>query len=52
MRGRGGAPRLALVRTEDGDLPEAVDVLIVGAGHAGLAMSHFLTRAGREHVVL
>ena len=52
MRGRGGAPRLALVRTDDGDLPEAVDVLIVGAGHAGLAMSHFLTRAGREHLVL
>src|SRR5262245_22244312 len=33
-------------------LPEDVDVLVVGAGHAGLAMSRFLTDAGREHVVL
>jgi putative flavoprotein involved in K+ transport len=33
-------------------LPRDVDVLIVGAGHAGLAMSYFLTDAGREHVVL
>ena len=31
---------------------KAVDVLVVGAGHAGLAMSFFLTRAGREHVVV
>jgi putative flavoprotein involved in K+ transport len=29
-----------------------VDVLIVGAGHAGLAMSSLLTHAGREHLVL
>jgi putative flavoprotein involved in K+ transport len=33
-------------------LPEAVDVLVVGAGHAGLAMSSMLTDAGREHVVV
>jgi putative flavoprotein involved in K+ transport len=33
-------------------LPGAVDVLVVGAGHAGLAMSYFLTDAGREHVVV
>ena len=31
---------------------DAVDVLVVGAGHAGLAMSGFLTHAGREHLVL
>ena len=30
----------------------AVDVLVVGAGHAGLAMSSFLTAAGREHLVV
>ncbi len=30
----------------------AVDTVVVGAGHAGLAVSHELTRAGREHVVL
>ena len=38
--------------TEGVTLPGAVDVLVVGAGHAGLAMSHFLTDAGREHVVV
>jgi putative flavoprotein involved in K+ transport len=31
---------------------QTVDVLIVGAGHAGLAMSGFLTHAGREHLVI
>lgn len=34
------------------ELPRDVDVLVVGAGHAGLAMSGLLTRAGREHVVV
>jgi putative flavoprotein involved in K+ transport len=33
-------------------LPAAVDVLVVGAGHAGLTMSGYLTHAGREHVVV
>ncbi len=33
-------------------LTEAVDVLVVGAGHAGLAISAMLTDAGREHVVV
>ena len=33
-------------------LPKDVDVLIVGAGHSGLAMSHLLSDAGREHVVV
>jgi putative flavoprotein involved in K+ transport len=31
---------------------EAVDTVVVGAGHAGLAVSRLLTDAGREHVVL
>jgi len=30
----------------------SVDVVIVGGGHCGLAMSHALTRHGVEHVVL
>jgi putative flavoprotein involved in K+ transport len=30
----------------------AIDTLIVGAGHAGLAVSRLLTAAGRDHVVL
>lgn len=29
-----------------------VDTVVVGAGHAGLAVSHLLTSAGRDHVVL
>ena len=29
-----------------------IDTVIVGAGHAGLAVSHLLTDAGRDHVVL
>src|SRR5262245_1916715 len=33
-------------------LPSEVDVLVVGAGHAGLAMSWFLGRASREHLVV
>ena len=31
---------------------EAVDVAIVGAGQAGLSLSHELTHAAIEHVVL
>jgi putative flavoprotein involved in K+ transport len=30
----------------------AVDTVVVGAGHAGLAMSAYLTARGRDHVVL
>ena len=30
----------------------AIDIVIVGAGQAGLATSYYLTQAGREHVVL
>jgi putative flavoprotein involved in K+ transport len=33
-------------------LPKRADVVIVGGGHAGLAMSSFLSQAGREHLVL
>ena len=29
-----------------------IDTVVVGAGHAGLAVSWFLTHAGREHVLL
>ena len=29
-----------------------IDTVIVGAGHAGLAVSRLLTDAGRDHVVL
>jgi putative flavoprotein involved in K+ transport len=32
--------------------PGAVDVIVIGAGHSGLAMSHCLTARGIEHVVL
>ena len=30
----------------------SVDTVVVGAGHAGLAVSRLLSSAGREHVVL
>ena len=30
----------------------AVDVIVIGAGHCGLAMSHVLSLRGIEHVVL
>ncbi len=33
-------------------LPSQIDTVVVGAGQAGLAMSRFLSRSGREHVVL
>jgi len=29
-----------------------IDTVVIGAGHAGLAVSRLLTQAGREHVVL
>src|SRR6476619_1531283 len=31
---------------------EKVDTVVIGAGHAGLAVSHLLTAAGHDHVVL
>jgi putative flavoprotein involved in K+ transport len=31
---------------------EHVDTVIIGAGHAGLTMSYYLSQAGREHVVI
>jgi putative flavoprotein involved in K+ transport len=31
---------------------KTIDTVIVGAGHAGLAVSHLLTQAKRGHVVL
>src|SRR5262245_34897154 len=30
----------------------AIDTVVIGAGHAGLAVSRLLTDAGREHVVI
>ena len=40
------------VPTSGTSLPDDVDVLVVGAGHAGLAISGLLSEAGREHVVV
>ena len=34
------------------ELPRSIDTVVIGAGHAGLVMSHQLQQAGREHVVL
>lgn len=33
-------------------VPRHADTIVIGAGHAGLTMSWYLGRAGREHVVL
>jgi putative flavoprotein involved in K+ transport len=33
-------------------MSDSHDVVIVGAGQAGLSLSHELTREGREHVIL
>jgi putative flavoprotein involved in K+ transport len=33
-------------------LPQRIDTIVIGAGQAGLAMSWFLRRNGREHVLL
>jgi len=30
----------------------SVDVVVIGAGQCGLAMSHFLRRSSIEHVIL
>jgi putative flavoprotein involved in K+ transport len=46
-----GAIEMADLR-ESATLPTDVDVLVVGAGHAGLAMSGFLGQANREHLVI
>jgi putative flavoprotein involved in K+ transport len=33
-------------------LPEQIETIVIGAGQAGLATSHFLTQFGCEHVIL
>ena len=33
-------------------IPSSIDTVIVGAGQAGLVMSRFLGRAGRDHIVI
>ena len=52
---RRGRPRPAHARRAGGRMSataEAIDVVVIGGGQAGLATSHELTRAGVEHVVL
>src|SRR5262249_46071107 len=53
------APPLAVSRTSKGDnldkeeiMRTAIDTVIVGCGQAGLSVSYYLARQGREHVVL
>ena len=33
-------------------MPESVDTIIVGAGQAGLSVSSYLAKAGRDHLIL
>jgi putative flavoprotein involved in K+ transport len=35
-----------------GHVPRSIETVVVGAGQAGLAMSWYLSRGGREHVLL
>ena len=41
-----------IARMTQNHIPRSVDTAIVGAGQAGLAMSWYLSRAGREHVLI
>ncbi len=34
------------------ELPRSIEVVVIGAGQAGLTMSWYLRQAGREHIVL
>jgi cation diffusion facilitator CzcD-associated flavoprotein CzcO len=42
----------ARVTLHDMAITHTIDVLIIGAGHAGLAMSGLMTASGREHLVV
>jgi putative flavoprotein involved in K+ transport len=33
-------------------MPEKIETVIIGGGHAGLTMSYYLSQLGREHVIL
>ena len=38
--------------TEDQHITRRIEVVVIGGGQAGLAISHYLTQQGRDHVVL
>jgi putative flavoprotein involved in K+ transport len=40
------------VPSKTGGMSEAHDVIVIGAGQGGVAISHELTHAGREHIIL
>ena len=51
--GSGGeSPAAGRAHAFSGPLPERIDVLVVGAGQAGVAMSEHLTNAGVPHLVV
>ena len=33
-------------------MPEQIETVIIGGGHAGLALSYSLTQRGHEHLIL
>src|SRR5215831_10391331 len=46
------SPVLKELKTQFNEKAEVIDTVVVGAGHAGLALSYYLTRNGTEHIVL
>ena len=49
---RGSGSRLAAAESREVRVAEQHDTIVIGAGQAGLAMSQYLSEAGREHIVL
>jgi putative flavoprotein involved in K+ transport len=53
LSGRAAAwPTRAIQQTPRGQVIERVTTVVIGAGHAGLAASHFLSDRSLDHVVL
>src|SRR5262245_30297668 len=52
VRGIRSAASVSIVRRRACMATERVDTLVVGGGQAGLAISHWLGRAGVEHLVV
>src|SRR5258708_14751215 len=43
---------MAAEENKERQMPEQIETVIIGGGQAGLALSYYLTRQGRTHLVL